>query len=92
MTNIPFTHKFTDPYAKVDAARQNLEQMMYLFWFDNVPGPMRESRVWRDDTKEQIEEWLDEQTNALTTNYVHISDFLSRLVSASQESFRNAKL
>ena len=95
--NIAYTHRFTDPYAKTDAARQNLEHMMFLFWQDNAPEAMRNDPVWIEDTKEEISEHLDvlfRYQPLSQPTVIKISDILSNLVTASQESWKdhNAQL
>jgi hypothetical protein len=86
--NIAYTHKFTDLIAKSEGVRQNLEHMMYLMWHDNVPQPMRESVVWQDDAKEEIEEYLD--SRLFFPDAAAVSDFLSRMIEASHESFKDS--
>ena len=91
--NIAYTHRFTDPDAKLDAARQNLEHMMFLFWQDNAPEAMRNDPYWIEDTKEEISEHLDvllSHQPLSQPTMIKISDILSVMVTSSTESWKDS--
>lgn len=76
--NIAYTDRYVDRVAKEAASRQNVEHMMILFWWDNVPQEIRAMRQpWIDDAKEAISDWLDDHPHP---TIVEISDFLVGLV------------
>lgn len=90
--NVAYTHRFTDPYAKLEASRQNLEHMMLLFWKDNAPEAMRNDPVWIETAQEeishQVELLLSRQPLSQPT-VVKISDILSLLVTSAKESWED---
>lgn len=90
--NIAYTDHFTDPVAQKMGSRQNIEQMMLLFWQDNVPQRMAHDPVWIEDTQEAIGEWLDDrEPRAMERGFnpVNLSNFLSSLIRSAHESYED---
>lgn len=91
--NIAYTHKFHDPQAKREAIRQNTRQMMYLFWWDNVPNHIRENQDMQEYTQDMILEFEEKNNNVtFATTYMEVmSDFLTVLVEDAVEHFEEIR-
>lgn len=85
--NIAFTDRYVDPAAKEAAVTQNVEHMMFLFWWDNIPQEVRAMRQpWMDDAAEAIEEWIADHPHA---TFAEVSDFMSGLVRATDSMYKD---
>ena len=87
MTNIVFTHKFQSRTAALQGARQNLEHMIYLFWFDNTPQHMREIASLQEDVKEEIETRLDDDMLP-HMDLLQISNLATQLVEDTVNTYK----
>lgn len=85
--NIIYTTKFQSRTAALWGARQNLEHMILLFWWDNIPQEIRAMRQpWIDDTKVAIEDYLDDHP---TPTLLEISNLAVSLVETSVQILKD---
>lgn len=74
--NITYTHKFQSRSAAFAGAVQNIEHMIYTFWWDNTPNHIRERQDVQQLALAQIR---SSNVNNFST-ILEISNIATRLV------------